>query len=101
MPKHPEVTQKARALFEKDFFGQLVIINGPNRGAAYLENDHDQGPLTFEARNVIERGDDWMVSSHELLGVTINTKWFCEDGRIYALVSRWEFREYFPPLQEQ
>jgi hypothetical protein len=32
-----------------------------------------------------------------LVGMAQDTKWFCEGGVIYVLVSRWKFREYFTP----
>jgi hypothetical protein len=98
MRKHPEVTDKARSLFENRFFGRLVLINGSHYGAAYFEDDPAPQALTFEPYDVVERGADWMILRSTLLGFESRTKWFCEDHRIYALVSKWEFREYFSPL---
>lgn len=38
MRKHPEVTEKARALFESKFFGRLVLINGSRNSGTYFED---------------------------------------------------------------
>lgn len=98
MHKHPEVTEKARALFENNFFGRLVVINGLRNRGSYFEDISSPDAITFEPYLVIQRGTDWMTTRHTLLGIESESKWFCEGTRIYALVTKWEFREYFSPL---
>ena len=98
MRKHPEVSEKAKALFESHFFGRLVVIYGAKHYGAYFEGEQNSNPIRFEPYRVVEQGADWMVLRDESLGVESKSKLFCEGGRIYALVSKWEFKEYFSPL---
>jgi hypothetical protein len=98
MRKHPEVTEKAKALFENKFFGRLVLVNGPNYGGGYLEGEQTPADLSFEKYDVAERGTNWVTFRSRTLGIVQLQRWVCEEGRIYAMVSRWEFREYFSPL---
>jgi hypothetical protein len=98
MRKHPEITEKARSLFENNFFGHLVVIYGSRSSASYFEDREDRQSLTFEPYDVVERGPDWMLLSREFSGTKVKSKLFCEGSKIYALVSKWEFREYFSPL---
>jgi hypothetical protein len=98
MRKHPEITEKARSLFENNFFGRLVVIYGSRSSASYFEDREDRQSLTFEPYDIVERGPDWMLLNREFSGIKVQSKLFCEGSRIYALVSKWEFREYFSPL---
>jgi len=98
MRKHPEVTEKARAIFERNFFGSLVLVFGPSYGGGYLEGEQTRANLSFEKFDVMERETNRITVRTHTLGVEQHQQWFCESGRIYTLVSRWEFREYFSPL---
>jgi hypothetical protein len=98
MRKHPEVTEKARAFFENKFFGSLVLVYGPGYGGGYLEGEQTRADLFFEKFDVMERGTDWVTLRIRTLGVEQHQQWFCESGRIYVLVTRWKFREYFSAL---
>ncbi len=95
MRQHPEVTGKARALFESAFFGRLVVIYTRTRGGGYLEPEQDRDSLELAPLNVVASTPTSVVLRTSLLGVTQDSEWFCEEERIYALVSRWKFREYF------
>ncbi len=98
MARHPEVTEKARVLFSNHFFGRLVNVNGPRHQADYFIEDKDK-PIEFVPIHVAESTEDSAVIEveSEALGHAIRTSWFCENGLIYALTSRWNFREYFSP----
>jgi|APFre7841882724_1041349.scaffolds.fasta_scaffold170842_1 hypothetical protein len=98
MRRHPEVTAKARALFENNFFGRLVLVISPRHSAGYLEGKQSPVDMTFEVNDVVEAGPAHMVLRTKLMGVTSTQKWFCEGEEIYGLTSRWEFREYFSRL---
>ena len=98
MNKHPEVTEKARALFENKFFGRLVLINGSRNSGTYFEDISSPQEIIFTPYAVIQRGEDWVTLRHKILGIDSESKWFCEGTRIYALVTKWEFREYFSPI---
>jgi len=94
MRKHPEVTEKARALFENKFFGRLILIFGARRVGSYFE-EQGLAELTFKPVDAVATGPKSMTLRGPNEGLV---QWACEDGRIYAVVTRWEFREYFLPL---
>jgi len=98
MRKHPEVTEKVRAIFENKFFGSLVLVFGPGYGGGYLEGEQTRTDIPFERFDVMGRGTDWVILRTRTLGAELHQQWFCEGGRIYVLTSKWEFREYFSPL---
>lgn len=98
MRKHPEVTEKAKILFENHFFGRLVLIIGPRYSGAYFDGERDSPTIPFELNDVVERGADWVTLRDRTLGIVQEQRWVCEEGRIYALVSKWQFKEYFSPL---
>jgi hypothetical protein len=98
MRRHPEVTEKAKALFDNKFFGRLILVNGPSYGGGYLEGRQSPADLSFEKYDIAERGANWVTFRNRTLGVVQLQRWVCEDNRIYTVVSRWEFREYFSPL---
>jgi hypothetical protein len=98
MRKHPEVTEKAKATFENKLFGHLVLVFGPGYGGGYLEGEQTRENLSFQRFDVMERGTNWVTLRIRTLGVEQHRQRFCDSGRIYVLVSRWEFREYFLPL---
>ncbi|WP_157422113.1 hypothetical protein [Acidovorax sp. Root219] len=95
MRKHPDVSDKAKTLFENNFFGKLVVIFGPRNHGSYFEDETDAQPLQFNAYRIKSRGPDWMVLTRQLLGEDVDTKLGCEGERYYAIITRWEFKEYF------
>lgn len=97
MRQHPEVTAKARALFENRFFGRLVIVNTPTLGGGYMEPEQDRESLVLEPFQVVTSTATSAVIRTNLMGTPLDTEWFCEGRDIYALVSKWKFREYFSP----
>jgi hypothetical protein len=97
MRKHPEVTPKARALFEAEFFGRLVLVNTRTRSGGYFESEQDRKALALEPIQVVSSTPTSAVIRTDLVGIAQDTEWFCEGKAIYALVSRWKFREYFTP----
>jgi len=97
MRKHPEVTPKARALFEAGFFGRLVLVNTRTRSGGYFDSEKDRKSLALEPIQVVSSTPTSAVIRTDLVGIAQDTEWFCEGATIYALVSRWKFREYFTP----
>ena len=97
MRMHPEVTPKARALFEKAFFGRLALVNTRTLSGGYMEPEQDRNSLSLQPIQVVSSTPTSAVIRTDLIGIAQDTEWFCESGLIYALVSRWKFREYFTP----
>ncbi|NUN61970.1 MAG: hypothetical protein HUU13_12910 [Burkholderiaceae bacterium] len=98
MRKHPEVTERAKALFENRFFGRLILIFGSRHIGSYFEDEQGRADLSFDEVRVVESGSNWATLRSRLLGVEHLQRWGCENGRIYAVITKWEFREYFSPL---
>ncbi|MFC3685645.1 hypothetical protein [Hydrogenophaga luteola] len=98
MRKHPEVTEKAKALFENKFFGRLILIFGSRHVGSYFEDEQTPADLLFDEVRIVESGSNWATLRSRLLGVEYLQHWGCENGRIYAVITKWEFREYFSPL---
>ena len=97
MRKHPEVTPKARALFEAGFFGRLVLVNTRTRSGGFFDSGQDRTQPSLEPIQLVSSTPTSAVIRTNLVGVAQDTEWFCEGATIYALVSRWKFREYFTP----
>lgn len=97
MRRHPEVTPKARAMFEAGFFGRLVLVNTRTRSGGYFDSGPDRTSLSLLPIQVVSSTPASAVIRTDLVGIAQDTEWFCEGGTIYALVSRWKFREYFTP----
>lgn len=97
MRKHPEVTPKARALFEAGFFGRLVLVNTRTLSGSYFEPERDRNSPSLEPIRLLSSTPTSALIRTDLVGIVKDTEWFCEGGNIYALVSRWRFREYFTP----
>ncbi len=98
MRKHPEVTEKAKALFENKFFGRLILIFGSRYAGSYFEGEQDQRDRLLEKIEVVASGSNWVTLSNRYLDTENIQQWVCEDGRIYAEVTKWKFREYFSPM---
>lgn len=97
MRRHPEVTQKARALFENQFFGKLVIVFGRRLSGHYLEPHQGPTDIVFEPTSVISSTNSSAVLRSTALGIVLEDEFHCEGGKLWVHVSRWKFREYFSP----
>lgn len=110
MREHPEVTPKARAFMEADFFGRLVLVNTRTLSGSIFE-PAKRNSLTSKSESLSLKPDPFSLKPFEVLsstptsavirtvpfGVDFETEWFCEGNLIYALVTGWRFREYFTP----
>lgn len=97
MRRHEEVTPKARALFEEQFFGKLVLVFGSKLSGAYLEPYQERKDIVFVPVDVVSATDRSAVLRSSTLGIIQENEFHCEDGRLWVHVSRWKFREYFSP----
>ncbi len=97
MRLHPEVTPRARDLFEKQFFGKLVVVFGSRLSGAYLEPDQDRTDIVFVPVDVVSSTVSSAVLRSTTLGINQENEFHCEGGKLWVHVSRWNFREYFSP----
>lgn len=77
MQKHPEVTPKARALFEAGFFGRLVLVSPRTRSGGYFESEQDRKALPLEPIQVVSSTQTSAVIRTNLVGIAQDTEWFC------------------------
>jgi hypothetical protein len=98
MGRHPDIPEKSRALLGKVFFGRLVVIMTPSRSGSYFEGSESPSTIEFKDYEVVESGGAYVALRHKMFDVAMVTKWYCEGDEIYALTTRWEFREYFSRL---
>lgn len=95
MNRAKDVTPEARALFENDFFGHLVIEHKEHESRATNEkDDYDSG---FEPYEVVEVTDKYIRIKEwsELLQQFDETTLYLEGDCYYVITSKYEFREYF------
>lgn len=97
MRQHPEITQKARELFEKQLFGRLVLVFGSKLSGAYLEPEQERQDIVFVPVDVVSSMEASAVLRSTTLGIVQENEFHCEGGKLWVNVSRWKFREYFSP----
>jgi hypothetical protein len=100
MRRHAEVTEKARLLFENDFFGRLIVVFGSRGSTSYFDGEQVPDERTYEPYDVVESTAASVVLRVSVSGRQWSQRWFCDEDSIYTLVSKWEFREYFKRLPE-
>ena len=95
----PGVTDKAKELFENNFFGKLVVeYKEDTYRAKYVdEEDNLEEFYKYYPYKVIEVNEDYyLVESYsQLLGENEIKKIYKDGDCYYVLISKWSFREYF------
>lgn len=95
MRQHPEVSPLAKELFERQFFGRLVIVFSKSFWGGYLDPDQGRDDVVFVPIDVVSATETTAVLRSTTLGVVQENEFHCDSGRLWVLVSRWKFREYF------
>lgn len=95
----PGITEKAKELFEKDFFGKLVIEYKADTYRAKFEREEDNIEEfdQYYPYKILKKGEGYyLVESYSQHLEENETKKIYMDGNCYyVLVSKWNFREYF------
>ncbi len=89
------VSEKAKLLFNKDFFGKLIVEYKKDTYRAWYENkEATEGPEPYK---LLEATDKYyIVEAIDLLsGKKVPKQMFWDNECYYLLVSKWKFREYF------
>jgi hypothetical protein len=96
MRKHPEVSEKARAVFEAKFFGRLVQVIRERDFATYWV-DEKPAQLAFQTyvSVTINARDSVTVVVRDEFNEFNKRTLYLEGQCFYALVTKWRFREYF------
>lgn len=93
------IDPKAKALFEGDFFGQMIVEFRRGESRAYFEDDslNAEGTAHFSPyRLIVETKEFFLLQEiDESTGKTVETKLPREGDCYHLLVARWGFREYF------
>ena len=93
------ITEKARKIFENDFFGRLIAEYRDSEGRVYFDRDGDntEEMKTFYPYQVLEENEEiFVIRVHDELEGGQREVTLHRDGDCYYLpVPKWDFREYF------
>ncbi len=103
------VTQKAKDIFENDFFGHLIAEYKETEARAYFDNCEEECEKTnncgsvcddfkkFTPYELIEETDSYFIIQNydELLSEDVEKTLYREDQCYYMLFSKWKIKEYF------
>ena len=99
------VTEQAKNIFEKGFFGQLVIEYREKdyRSRFIKEEDNVEEFDEYIKYKILEETEKFiLIESIDLLSNELETKkLFKENNCYYVLVSKWEFKEYFCKFENE
>ena len=92
------VTEEAKLIFSKGFFGSLIQIYTTQKGVSYLleEKSGTAENMKFSEINLGENSVTLTYYS-KIFEEEINTTLYRDESCFYILVSKWRFREYFCP----
>ena len=93
MRQHPEVTEKARKLFENDFFGHLRVTYTVDR----VLTDDDKGFHTEGPYKVVEVTTGYVdvLQFEALQQKEVNERIYLDGDKFYVFTSKYNFKEYF------
>lgn len=93
------IDPKAKALFEGDFFGLMIVEFRQGEWRTYFEDENLNagGTAHFTPYQLIAETKEFFVLQEldESIGKTIETKLLREGDCYYLIIARWGFREYF------
>ena len=104
MHEIPEVSEKAKVLFEHDFFGKLINEYGPKNSKSYYKNSSEnyEGIDKPSPYKIIEETNEYYIISNynNALNKYETLTLFKEGSCYYVLVTKWKFREYFCRIEK-
>ena len=101
MRESTRIDADARATFEADFFGRLVVDYRQYDGRSYFV-DSDERP-EFEPHNIVVAGDNFVtfrVSANEELGLMTERTWYVDGDLMLVRMDEWDFVEVFRRVEE-
>ena len=91
----------ARATFEDDFFGRLVVVYRPHEGRSYFV-DSEALP-EFEPHNIVDSGPSFVTFSipdNEKLGLDVERTWYVDGDLMIVRMEEWGFVEVFRRIDD-
>ena len=99
MRSTPGITKEAKAIFNNNFFGKLIIEYKSDTYRSLYENEKDNPKefYQYQPYKVIEVTDKYYVteSYSDLLGENEKQKLYRVGECCYAYVTKWNFKEFF------
>jgi len=95
------VDADARAVFEDDFFGRLVVDYRQYEGRSYFV-DADERP-EFEPHDIVDSGPNFVifrVPDNEKLGLDTERTWYVDGDLMIVRLDEWGFVEVFMRIEE-
>lgn len=95
------VGPEARATFEDDFFGRLVVVYRPYEGRSFFI-DADERP-EFEPHDIVDSGPNFVTFSapdNEKLGLDVQRTWYVDGDFMIVRMDEWGFVEVFRRIEE-
>ena len=95
------VDPEARAMFEDDFFGRLVVDYRQFEGRSYFV-DWDERP-DFQPHDIVDSGPNFVtfrVPDNEGLGLDTERTWYVDGDLMIVQLDEWGFVEVFKRLEE-
>ena len=104
MRETPGISEKARALFQHEFFGKLINEYGTKTAKTYFENPSDnyEGIDKPSPYKIIEETNEYYIISsyNNFLKKHESITLYKAENCYYVLVSKWKFREYFCRIEK-
>lgn len=96
-----KVDPLARAMFEDDFFGRLVVVYRPHESRSYFI-DGEERP-DFEPHNIVDSGPNHVTFStpdNEALGLDVERTWYVDGDLMIVRMEEWGFVEVFRRISD-
>ena len=96
-----KVDPVARATFEDDFFGRLIVVYRPYDGRSYFI-DSDERP-DFEPHAIVDSGTNFVTFSdpnNEALGLDVERTWYVDGDLLIVRMDEWGFVEVFRRISD-
>ena len=101
MRNSDKVDLQARATFEDDFFGRLIIVYRPFESRSYFI-DSEERP-DFEPHAIVDSGPNFVtfrMPDNEELGLDVERTWYVDGDLMIVRMDEWGFVEVFRRIEE-
>lgn len=95
------VDPEARALFEDDFFGRLVVDYRQFEGRSYFVDEGERPE--FQPHDIVASGPNFVtfrVPDNENLGLDTERSWYVDGDMMIVQLDEWGFVEVFKRIEE-
>lgn len=96
-----KVDAEARATFEDDFFGRLIVDYRPYEGRSYFIDAVERPD--FQPHAIVDAGPNFVtfsVPDNEKLGLDVQRTWYVDGDLMLVRLDEWGFVEVFRRINE-